>query len=74
MLDVTTNNGLLDLSEAAKFLRVSNRVLRGWCKERRVRYAKLNLPPVAVPTAGSRRVSKPIPKATEVKTVEAEVE
>jgi len=30
----------LTLSEAAKYLRVSNRVLRGWCNRNLIRYSR----------------------------------
>jgi len=36
------NDGLLDLSEAANYLRISNRARRDLCKRRAVAYAKIN--------------------------------
>jgi excisionase family DNA binding protein len=42
--DISSSNGdeLLDLSAAAKYLKISNRVLRDLCKRRLVSYARIN--------------------------------
>jgi excisionase family DNA binding protein len=42
--DISSSNsdGLLDLTEAAKYLKISNRALRDLCKRRLVSYAKIN--------------------------------
>ena len=33
---------VFDLREAASFLRVSENTLRGWCRERRIPFSKIN--------------------------------
>lgn len=44
MKDTSSSNsdGLLDLTEAANYLKISNRTLRDLCKRRLVSYAKIN--------------------------------
>jgi excisionase family DNA binding protein len=38
----SNSDGLLDLTEAANYLKISNRTLRDLCKRRLVSYAKIN--------------------------------
>jgi excisionase family DNA binding protein len=42
--DISSSNsdGLLDLTEAAKYLKISNRTLRDLCHRRAVSYSKIN--------------------------------
>jgi excisionase family DNA binding protein len=38
----SNSDGLLDLTEAANYLKISNRALRDLCRRRLVSYAKIN--------------------------------
>jgi excisionase family DNA binding protein len=41
-IPTSNNDGLLDLIEAAKYLKISNRALRDLCKRRAVTYVRLD--------------------------------